>query len=86
MSVSRPPSRAAAKPAHIDCSQTRISSVSSGATSPTPTVTAASPCQPSMMAPQSMLTMSPSRSTRPPGMPCTISSLTDVQIVAGKPW
>ena len=62
---------------------TRISSVTSGATSPIATVIAASPCQPSTIAPQSMETMSPSVSTRSPGMPCTTSSLTEAQIVAG---
>jgi hypothetical protein len=37
---------------------------------------AASPCQPSTIAPQSIETRSPSRSTRVPGTPCTTSSLT----------
>ena len=50
---------AAAKPRHIDSSVTRISSSASAGTSPTATVTAASPCQPSTIAPQSMETMSP---------------------------
>ncbi len=31
-----------------------------------------------------MLTMSPSRSTRGPGIPCTTSSLTEIQVTAGK--
>ena len=54
---------------------------------PTPTVRAASPCQPRTMAPQSIETMSPSRRIRLGlGMPCTISSFTDVQITAGYPW
>ena len=57
---------------------------SAAAIAPTPTVMAASPCQPSTIAPQSMEMMSPSRSTRPRlGMPCTTSSLTEAQIVAG---
>ena len=86
MSVTRPPSRAAAMPRHSDSSVTRISSVTSAGTSPTATVIAASPCQPSTMAPQSSETTSPSTSTRSPGMPCTTSSLTDAQIEPGKPW
>ena len=45
---------------------------------------AASPCHPATMAPQSMEITSPSASTRGPGMPCTTSSLTEAQIVAGK--
>ncbi len=83
MSVTRPPSRAAAIPAHRASSVTRISSETSGGTSPIATVIAASPCQPSTMAPQSMEITSPSTSTRLPGMPCTTSSLTEAQIVAG---
>ena len=49
-------------------------------------VMAASACQPSMMAPQSIETMSPSSSTRSSGMPCTITSLGEMQATAGKPW
>ena len=86
MSVSRPPSFAAANPRHIDSSQIRASSSSSAPTSPTGTVIAASPCQPSTIAPQSIEIRSPSASTRPPGMPCTISSFTDAQIEPVKPW
>ena len=86
MSETRPPSRAAAIPCHSASSVTRISSVTSGGTSPSATVIAASPCQPSMIAPQSMETTSPSASTRSPGIPCTTSSLTEVQMVPGKPW
>ena len=47
---------------------------------------AASACQPSMMAPQSMETMSPSSSSRGPGMPCTITSFGEMQATAGNPW
>ena len=83
MSLTRPPSRAAAIPAHSDSSVTRISSVTSGDTSPTATVIAASPCQPSTIAPQSIEMTSPSSSTRAPGIPCTTSSLTEAQMVAG---
>jgi hypothetical protein len=86
MSVSFPPGSAAAKPAHIDSSHTRISSAYGGSTSPTPTVIAESPCQPSTIAPQSMDNTSPSRSTLSRrGMPCTTSSFTEVQMCAGKP-
>ena len=52
----------------------------------TPTVIAASACQPSMMAPQSMEMMSPDSSTVSPGMPCTTTSLGDAQITPGNPW
>jgi hypothetical protein len=84
MSLTRPPSRAAAKPAHIEPSVTRISSVTSAGTSPTGTVIAASPCQPSTMAPQSIEITSPSARTRSPGMPCTTWSLTEAQMEPGK--
>ena len=53
-------------------------------TVPTGAVKAASPCQPSTMAPQSIDTMSPSSSTMASlGMPCTTTSLGDAQITAG---
>ena len=48
-----------------------------------PTVKAASPCQPSTMAPQSIETRSPSSSTCGPGMPWMTTSLTEAQITAG---
>ena len=83
MSPTWPPRAAAAIPRHIDSSVTRISSRASAGDRPTATVVAASPCQPSTIAPQSMETMSPSRTTRSPGMPCTTSSLTEMQVVAG---
>ena len=84
--MTRPPSRAAAMPCHSDSSVTRISSRTSAVTSPTATVVAASLCQPSTMAPQSMEIMSPSfRTTSSDGMPWTTTSFTEVQIVAGKP-
>jgi hypothetical protein len=51
-----------------------------------PIVNAASPCQPLMIAPQSIEITSPSSNTRWLGMPCTTSSLTEVQITAGNPW
>jgi hypothetical protein len=52
---------------------------------PTGIVIAASACQPSTMAPQSTETMSPSSITRSSGMPCTITSLGEMQATAGKP-
>ena len=87
MSDSRAPARAAARPCQSARSQSAISLASSAGMAPTPTVSAASACHPSTLAPQSMETTSPSRSTRDAlGIPCTISSLMQVQIVAGKPW
>ena len=87
MSPSLPPARAAAMPCHSASSQARSSVACSAEIVPTPTVTAASPCQPLTMAPQSMEMMSPSASRRSGlGMPCTISLLTDVHSVAGYPW
>ena len=65
---------------------TSIRRFDSSSISPTGTVTAASACQPSMIAPQSIETMSPSSSTRSPGMPCTITSFGEMQATAGKPW
>ncbi len=50
---------------------------------PTATVRAASPKKPSTMQPRSRPTMSPSRSFRGPGMPCTTSSFTEMHSVAG---
>jgi hypothetical protein len=66
-------------------SVTRSSAATSAGTSPTATVMAASPCQPRTIAPPSIDTMSPSRSVRRPGVPCTTSSFTDVQMTPGKP-
>ena len=60
-----------------------MSSAASAVTAPIATVIAASPCQPSTIAPQSIETTSPSASTRSPGMPWTISSLTEAQMLAG---
>ena len=63
MSPTRPPSRAAAMPRHMAASVTRDQL---GRPRPAPrrpaTVIAASPCQPSTIAPQSIETRSPSRS------------------------
>ena len=87
MSPSLPPPRACAIPCHSASSHARSSAACSAVIVPTPTVTAASPCHPLTMAPQSMEMMSPSASRRSGlGMPCTISSFTDVHSVAGYPW
>jgi hypothetical protein len=91
MSVSRPrplvaPRAAAAIPAHMPSSATSAIRSSAGSVRPTPTVMAASPCQPCRIAPQSSDTRSPSSSTcRAAGMPCTTCSFTEAQIDAGKP-
>ena len=64
----------------------RVASLSSRAAAlpvPTRTVTAESPCQPATIAPQSIDTLSPSASTRGPGMPCTTSEFTEMQVTAG---
>ena len=86
----RSPRRASTFIALIDASSARrvtsSSRLDSSSISPTGTVTAASACQPSMMAPQSIETMSPAASRRGPGMPCTITSLGDVHTTAGNPW
>ena len=54
---------------------------SAGLRPPTTTLTAASPFQRPTWAPQSIESTSPSTSTREPGMPCTISSFTEVHSV-----
>ena len=86
MSVSRRRRTAWAIPAQRASSVARLRASAAAVTSPTGTVIAASPCQPATMAPQSIEIRSPSASTRDPGMPCTTSSLTEVQITAGNPW
>ena len=73
-------------PAYRLSSVTRRSFSTFGGTSPTATVTAASPWYPSMIAPQSSEMMSPSLMTYGPGMPWTMTLLGDVQMTAGKPW
>ena len=84
MSDSRPPGSAAAMPAASAASQAADSARSAADTAPTAMVTAASPCQPSRIAPQSTEIRSPSASTASAaGMPCTICSLTEAQIDAG---
>ncbi len=76
-------------PAHIEPSVTFDSIRFSSAVAPTATVIAASPCQPSRIAPQSIEIRSPAFSTLSPGMPCTTSSFTEAQITPGNhrpPW
>ncbi len=86
MSDSRPPATARLRPCHRARSHVSSRPDWAGVSGPTPTVTAASPCQPPTMAPQSTEIRSPAASrTSGRGMPCTTSSLTEVQIVAGKP-
>ncbi len=70
-------------PRHIDSRVTSLSRWSSGRASPTLKLIAESPCQPSTMAPKSTDTRSPAASARAPGTPCTISSLTEMQVTAG---
>ena len=78
----------AAIPCHIafSVSSTRSASAGSdpGASSgETIMEKAESPCHPARIAPQSTDRTSPARSTFGPGMPCTTSSLTEMQVVAG---
>ena len=87
MSPRRWPSTTSSIAASSDRRVTSMSRVDSASISPTATVIAASACQPSMIAPQSMEMMSPSSSTTVSlGMPCTITSLGDVHTTAGNPW
>ena len=65
---------------------TSSSFCTSGRTGPIARVTAASPHQPLTLHPVSIETMSPSRSGRRFGMPCTTCSFTLAQITAGKGW
>ena len=60
-----------------------MSSATSGGGSPTKNVRAASPCQPSTIAPASTDTIWPARIVRSPGMPWTISSSIEMQTLAG---
>ena len=87
MSLSLRPGLAWARPCQSARWQACSRRVSSSLTGPTATVRAASPCQPPTIAPQSIEIRSPSASRALSlGMPCTIWSFTDVQIVAGYPW
>jgi len=86
MSPTRLPGIITAMAAARASSATSIRREADGEIAPTPAVKAASPCQPSTMAPQSIDTMSPSSSVSAgpsPGMPCTTTSLIEAQITAG---
>ena len=85
MSPRRFPTFAAAIPRTSASRVTAMSFSACGEILPTGTVIAASACHPSTIAPASMPTMSPSLSLRLLGMPWTICSFTEVQIVAGYP-
>ncbi len=75
-----------ASPRQSARSHARRRPASSSLIGPTPTVRAASPCQPPRIAPQSIEIRSPAASrVLGLGMPCTIWSLTEVQMVAGYP-
>ena len=56
-----------------------------GEIAPHAKVAAQSPVNPPLVAPASTETMSPSFSTRLPGMPWMMTSLTEMQVLAGKP-
>lgn len=83
ISPMRPPTRAAAMPAHMACRVASLSASAGAEPAPTTNVIAESPCQASRDTPKSTLTRSPSTSTRSPGMPCTISEFTEMQVTAG---
>jgi hypothetical protein len=83
MSPIRLPGTAAAMPALSAARAVSISLVSSGLGSPMLNEIAASPVQPSSVAPQSTLSRSPSASLRSSGMPCSASSLSEAQMTAG---
>ena len=82
----RLPSTTCSIAASSDLRVTSMSRFDSSSTSPTGTVTAASACHPSTIAPQSTDRMSPSSSTTESlGIPCTMTSLGDVHTTAGNP-
>ena len=86
MSESLPPTRIASIAAYSACSVSFASFAASsdGAWPPTNTVTAASPWNPSQIAPKSRESTIPSLSFLvPDGIPWTISSSIEVQIEAG---
>ena len=79
------PGTAAAMPAIIAARVVSISAAHAlGGDSPTKNVRAASPCQPSTMAPASIDDDLAPRMIRSPGMPWTISSSSEMQRLAGK--
>jgi hypothetical protein len=76
---------AAAMPAIIAERAAATSRAAGSGTAPTVKVRAASPCQPSTMAPASMDTSAPSRTRRvAEGMPCTTSASIETQIECRK--
>ena len=78
------PGTAAAMPAIIASRVVSMSCWTGSGGTPTKKVRAASPCQPSTMAPASTDTIWPSRMTRSPGMPWTISSSSEMHRLPGK--
>ena len=83
------PTASAAIPAHSESSVASIRARSGADPSsrpPTINEIAASPCQPSTIAPQSIDTRSPSRTVRAPGIPWTTSSFTLTHRLPVKPW
>ena len=70
-------------PAIIAARVVSISWRTSAGGSPTKKVRAASPCQPSTIAPASIETTWPSRIARSPGMPWTISSSMEMHRLPG---
>jgi hypothetical protein len=77
------PGTAAAMPAIIASRVASISRCTGPGGTPTKNVRAASPCQPSTIAPASTDTICPSRIVRSPGMPWTISSSSEMHRLAG---
>jgi hypothetical protein len=83
MSPTRLPTTAAAIPAASARSAVSTNRKSSGRAVPTGKVMAASPTQPSRVAPASTLSRSPSSRTSGVGMPCRATSLTDRHTTPG---
>src|SRR2546425_2512413 len=84
-SPSRLPGRARSIARYSASRVTTTSRCRRGSTWPTGTVTATSPWNPSTTAPRSSDTSAPSGSGIPSGMPCTTSSFTEMQMLAGNP-
>src|SRR3989442_826748 len=84
-SPSRLPGRATSIAWYRPSRVTATSRCRRGSTWPTGTVTATSPWNPSTTAPRSRDTRAPSGSGMPSGMPCTTSSFTEMQMLAGNP-
>ena len=85
MSDTRLPGLANLRPSKKLARVTSISLAASGVTSPQGKVPAQSPLKPWILAPTSMLTMSPSLTLYAPGKPWMTSSLTEMQALAGNP-